>query len=200
MEKQQYLKTKKRNNSHFFNLELTKLAKIYKECNQNLREAVRVYKELYRWAKPSFVQSLAEQLSQDLTLEGDYKELIRDFNETYKAAYEITKDTLFKDKDPTKVLYVMSEWQKSLNIRKPNQVNVNSGNTVTNSQTNININPKIRMSDLPLDVQKALQTIAKSEVPKLESNKTKVDIPMSEETLKENPLEGFRLGDFEQDG
>ena len=153
---------------------LRKFADCYKRSNQSLSEAISVFKEMYPWMNSSkkrgFVNQLARQLSQDLAIDGEYKELIRDFNINYKTALEIEKDKMFETGITDKVMYVQSEWQKSLNMRKPQEINLNSKN-VTNNQTNIQINHQQRLSDLPLEIQEALKTIAKHDTKQIEAKK-----------------------------
>ena len=184
-----------RNKHPVFQDHLRKFAEVYKRCNQSLSEAIIVFKEMYPWLskKAGYVNQLANQLSLDMTLEGNYSELIKDFNITYKTSLAIEKDKMYESGVTDKVLYVMSEWQKSLNMRKPQEINLNSKN-VTNNQTNIQINHQQRLSDLPLEIQEALKTIAKHDTKQIEAKKNidmfldinpKDELISNDETIKD---------------
>lgn len=164
-----------RNHNVVFNHNLQKFAECYKKSNQNLALAMQVYRELFPSHKKPYITKLAIQFTQDLANEGNYQELLRIFNLNYQIALEIEKDKMYETGETENLMYVMSEWQKSLNMRKPQAINVNSNNTI-NQHNNIQINHQHRLTDLPIEIQQALQTIAKHEPKQLTQQKQEIDM------------------------
>lgn len=192
-----------------FKDDVRKLADCYVKTNCNMTDAMKLFKELYpeNQRRSGYVTALANDLVEQLAIDGDYKEKLKDIAVYYDVCLKIEEDKMFETGETEGVLNVLSESQKALNIRKGSQVTVNSPTTVNNNT--VNIDYKTRISDLPLEIQEALKKVAsfKKETKAIEGPKQTIEIGViSKETsdkgllsqmFEEKELGGSELNDKE---
>lgn len=161
-----------------FKDDVRKLAECYVKTMCNMTDAMRLFKEIYpeNLRRSGYVTALANDLVEQLAIDGDYREKLKDIAIYYDVCLKIEEDKMFETGETEGVLNVLSESQKALNIRKGSQVTVNSPTTVNNNT--VNIDYKTRISDLPIEIQEALKKVAsfKKETKAIDAVKQVIEI------------------------